>query len=114
MFFDESEVSKAIKTIPDFYSTSEFRDLIFHFQEKQYEIDDLENLLHKYNLKFLGFSNVINFSSKYLKAYPEDKKLINFKNWKEYELNNQDTFLGMYNFWCCKMSDDTEVIKNEK
>ena len=102
IFFDESKSSNSIKEIPDFYSTSEFRDLIFHFQEKHYDIKNIEQLLEQYNLTFLGFEFRQSITSKYLSYYPEDKKLINLENWRNYELNNPNTFLGMYNFWCYK------------
>ena len=102
IFHDESKISNSVKKMADFYSLSEFRDLIFHYQEKQYEIKDIEKILGNYNLSFLGFENKSNRVSKYLTNYPEDEKLINLENWKKYELNNPNTFLGMYNFWCYK------------
>ena len=86
----------------DFYSISSLRDLVFHIKEHHYTIPQLSKILTKYNLKFLGFSDLgakINYS----KNFPSDKENINLDNWHKFEVKNPETFKGMYNFWVKKV-----------
>ena len=56
------------------------------------------------NLEFLGFLNrdplII---KKKIKLFPEDKNNISLDNWHQFEINNPDTFAGMYQFWVRKI-----------
>ena len=88
----------------DFYSTSSLRDLIFHVQEHRYTIPKIQDLLKKFDLEFLGFTNS-SIKKEYSKIYPEDLKNTSLENWNNFEINNQDIFIEMYQFW---------VKKNEK
>ena len=85
----------------DFYSTSSVRDLIFHVQEHQYTIPKILNLLKKFDLEFLGFTNST-IKKEYSKIYPEDLKNTSLENWNNFEINNQDIFRQMYQFWVKK------------
>tara|TARA_Y100000816_G_scaffold276661_1_gene246062 strand:- start:292 stop:2391 length:2100 start_codon:yes stop_codon:yes gene_type:complete len=85
----------------DFYSTSSVRDLIFHVQEHRYTLPKIENLLKKFDLEFLGFTNSI-IKKEYSKIYPEDLKNTSLENWNNFEINNQDIFREMYQFWVRK------------
>ena len=60
----------------------------------------LENL----NLEFLGFCDP-KVKNKYCKLYPNDKKNISSDNWNQFEINNPDTFLEMYQFWVRKKQE---------
>ncbi len=82
----------------DFYSTSNFRDLIFHVQEHRYTLTKISKLLKKYDLEFLGFTNSL-IKKKYSKYYPSDLKNTSLENWNEFEIKNPDTFIQMYQFW---------------
>jgi len=84
----------------DFYSTSSVRDLIFHEQEYCFTIPEISQLLSKFKLNFLGFSDPI-INSKYYKVYNEDKNNL-LENWDKFEKNNPKIFNGMYNFWVKK------------
>ena len=85
----------------DFYSTSNFRDLIFHVQEHRYNLIKISKLLKKYDLEFLGFTNS-SIKKKYFKQYPNDLKNTSLENWNDFEINNPDTFIQMYQFWTKK------------
>ncbi len=85
----------------DFYSTSNVRDLIFHVQERRYNLPQITRLLRKYNLKFLGFTNSLN-KKEYTKNFPNDLKCISLENWHNFEINNPDIFKQMYQFWVKK------------
>ena len=54
---NENRNNQIFKT-GDFYSLHEFRDLIFHKMEHQYDIPSLEKLFLKNKLRFLGFQDV--------------------------------------------------------
>ena len=88
----------------DFYSTSMTRDLLFHVQEHQFTIPQISEMLKDLNLKFLGFS----FSNplvqkKFSESFPEDKNNVSLDNWYQFEINNPDIFIGMYQFWVRKI-----------
>jgi hypothetical protein len=38
----------------------------------------------------------------YRNRFPEDPAAINLRNWARFEVDNPDTFLGMYQFWVQK------------
>jgi hypothetical protein len=86
----------------DFYSTSNIRDLIFHVNENRYNLIQISDLLVKNRLEFLGFNNS-NIKNNYSKEYPEDKTNTKLENWNKYEKKNEDTFIGMYQFWVKKI-----------
>ena len=86
----------------DFYSTSSTRDLIFHVQEHRYTILEISKILKNFNLEFLGFTNYF-IKKNYSEYFPNDKKNISLDNWNKFEINNPDTFIGMYQFWVRKI-----------
>ena len=97
--------NKSIKKVfyrTDFYSTSSARDLIFHTNEHRFNLEELSKILKKLNLEFLGFVDTMK-KIEYSKIFPEDKNNISLDNWHKFELNNVDTFHGMYNFWVRKI-----------
>ena len=85
----------------DFYTTSSLRDLIFHVQEHRFSLPKISELLEKYNLEFLGFTNS-SIKKDYSKYYPNDLNLTSLKNWNDFEIKNPDIFKGMYQFWVKK------------
>ena len=89
----------------DFYSTSSLRDLIFHVQEHRYTLPKISNLLKKFDLEFLGFTNST-IKKEYSKIYPQDIKNTSIENWNDFEINNQDIFREMYQFWVRKKIND--------
>ena len=88
----------------DFYSTSDVRDLLFHVQEHQFTIPQISEMLKDLNLEFLGFfiSNPL-VKKKFSKSFPEDKKNVSLDNWYQFEINNPDIFISMYQFWVRKI-----------
>ena len=88
----------------DFFSLSECRDLLFHVQEAQFTLPQIEEVLGSLNLKFLGFE-IGNHKvlRKFKDAHPDRSALISLSQWHEFELENPDTFIGMYQFWCQKL-----------
>jgi hypothetical protein len=94
----------AICNIRDFFSLSECRDLLFHVQENRFTLLWIEAALETLKLKFLGFEMQ---NQTVLREFGKTHSLGDEKNffplWHTFELNNPDTFRGMYQFWCKKM-----------
>ena len=89
-------------TMRDFYSTSEFIDLLMHVQEIDYTTDELVELFEE-DYNFLGFvfaesKEKLNYKSK----FPNDIKMLNLNNWKNYEQKEPNVFSAMYQFWLQK------------
>tara|TARA_B100001989_G_scaffold242481_1_gene209288 strand:- start:3095 stop:4537 length:1443 start_codon:yes stop_codon:yes gene_type:complete len=105
MIFDlpEDNPARLVLSRHDFYSTSGCRDLLFHEQEIQITIPEIEKILRALNLCFDGFNTLpANIIQKYNTSYPDDPEGVNLKNWHDFELKNPDIFKGMYQFWCSR------------
>ena len=87
----------------DFFSLSNCRDLLFHVQEHRFTLPQIEEALKDLNLDFLGFE-MRNKStlSKFKESHPNSNALTSLSLWHKFELDNPDTFIGMYQFWCQK------------
>ncbi len=99
---DSSEISR-LRVIRDFFSLSECRDLLFHVQEHRFTVPQIEDALNTLGLKFLGFENSNGAVAAFGKVHPGKNALTSLSRWHEFELDNPDTFQGMYQFWCRKI-----------
>ena len=91
-----------ISSIMDFYSLSEFRDLLFHVKEHRFTIPKIKDALDSLGLSFCGFQSdsiIRNFKAKNF----ELNDLYNLNLWNEFETSWPDTFIVMYQFWCQKI-----------
>jgi 2-polyprenyl-3-methyl-5-hydroxy-6-metoxy-1,4-benzoquinol methylase/Tfp pilus assembly protein PilF len=84
----------------DFYSMSEFRDLLFHVQEHQFSLPQIKTILDDLGFTFLGFET--SARNAYLKRFPGDPVGDNLDNWHIFERENPATFAQMYQFWAQK------------
>ena len=84
-----------------FFSMSECRDLLFHVQEHQFTLPQIEESLESLELKFRGFE-MRNYKvlKKFRDSHSSSSALTSLSLWHEFELNNPDTFTSMYQFWC--------------
>lgn len=88
----------------DFYSISEVRDLLFHVQEHQFNLPEIEGVLRDFGLKFLGFEfSNLSIYQKFAKVYPGEQALTSLQLWHQFELKNPRFFAGMYQFWVQKI-----------
>jgi tetratricopeptide (TPR) repeat protein/SAM-dependent methyltransferase len=87
---------------PDFASTSACRDLLFHAQERQLELVDIQSFLAHENLAFLGFELEERVLARYRARFPDDRAMTNLENWHLFEQESPSTFAGMYQFWIQK------------
>jgi hypothetical protein len=83
----------------DFFSTSDCRDLLFHTQEHQLNLNDIAQFLSDHNLNFLGFEIDRSVTRAYKHRFPDDPSATNLRYWCIYEEENPYTFIGMYQFW---------------
>jgi SAM-dependent methyltransferase len=100
----ENPLLQKLTYTSDFHSTSTVRDLLFHVQEQRFTIPQISKILKDLDLEFLGFS----FSDplikkRFSKSFPEDKNNISLDNWHQFEINNSNIFIGMYQFWVRKI-----------
>jgi Tfp pilus assembly protein PilF/2-polyprenyl-3-methyl-5-hydroxy-6-metoxy-1,4-benzoquinol methylase len=91
-----------LSKMPDFYSTSECRDLVFHVQEHRLTLDRIESFLSESGLHFVGFELDPRVLHQYRTRFTDDPAGINLRNWARFEADNPDTFAAMYHFWIQK------------
>jgi len=96
---------QSLTKIPDFYSTSECRDLVFHVQEHRVTLEQIEAFLSDSGLNFVGFELDPCALHQYRARFTDDPTATNLRNWARFEADNPDTFLGMYQFWIQKPVD---------
>jgi tetratricopeptide (TPR) repeat protein/SAM-dependent methyltransferase len=93
---------QSLSKIPDFYSSSECRDLAFHVQEHCLTLDQIESFLSESGLNFIGFELDPQILHQYCTRFTGDPAGTNLRNWARFEADNPDTFIGMYQFWIQK------------
>ena len=86
----------------DFYSLSMVRDLFFHVQEHRFTIPQISKIINDFNLDFLGFYIKDSVKKKFSQMFPEDTKNLSLDNWDQFEKDNPDSFINMYQFWMRK------------
>lgn len=86
----------------DFFSTSMCRDMLFHVQEHRMSLDGIGTFVRKYDLAFLGFEIDAAVLHAYRQRFPDDTAATNLAQWRVFEDENPDTFIGMYQFWVQK------------
>jgi len=95
---------KLILNSNDLYSMSTLKDLLFHVKEHRFTINQIQKSLSDLKMKFCGFeADTMTVSNFKLTNFGEDD-LYDLNKWEEYEQKNPRTFLGMYQFWCQKLS----------
>ena len=95
---DKMEIHRTV----DFYNLSMLKDLLFHPQEKFYNLEALKKIFESNKLEFLGFNlgqaGLLVNKNTYLKLFPNDVNLTNLDNWSKYEKKYPMTFKSMYQF----------------
>ena len=104
----EDQHHKAVSSFADFYCLSELRDLLFHVKEHQFTITEIEHMLTKLKLDFCGFESDRALNA-FISQNPFPDSLYSLSAWSAFENQNQDVFSGMYQFWCQKRGDTSNV-----
>ena len=95
------ECHKPLTKLGDFFSLSEFRDLVFHVKEHLFTLPQISNCLNELGLKFCGFENtdaILDFRE----LHGDEADIYDLGLWHQYEERNPQAFAGMYQFWCQK------------
>jgi tetratricopeptide (TPR) repeat protein/SAM-dependent methyltransferase len=101
----DSELAK-ICARQSFFTLSECRDLLFHVQEHRFTLPQIDAALKTLGLRFLGFDLEDRKTlTSFKKSHPESDAPASLPLWHLFELENPDTFRGMYQFWCRKPPD---------
>jgi len=94
-----AKLGAALGGLIDFYATSECRDLVFHVQERNFTLREIESAISTLGLQFLGFKFAsYTIYKDYSARFPDDPSRTKLSNWITYEEENPDTFINMYNF----------------
>jgi tetratricopeptide (TPR) repeat protein/SAM-dependent methyltransferase len=102
MAMDKTASIRKVLNFGDFFSLSECRDLLFHVQEQRFTLPRIVQFLNENSLVFLGFDVLPEVIEKYTKRFPEDAAARNLDLWNQFEQENPDTFVQMYQFWVQK------------
>jgi 2-polyprenyl-3-methyl-5-hydroxy-6-metoxy-1,4-benzoquinol methylase len=89
-----------LKLGPDFYSTSEFRDLAVHVRERCIRLAEIRSFLADNSLAFRGFWIDPAHLDRFHRQFPAEPWPGRLEAWEEFEAANPHTFAAMYNFWC--------------
>jgi len=103
MKLDESAGFLPVLGLPDFFSTSACRDMLFHVQEHRMTLGFIGAFLSENKLQFFGFDIGAHVLQAYRRRFPDDRAATNLGRWEIFENENPDTFLGMYQFWIQKV-----------
>jgi SAM-dependent methyltransferase len=91
--------AKSVTSWPDFSSTSECRDLLFHVQEHQLTLPVIADWLRLLGLTLVGLDVPAPVRAAYRRRYPEDRPATDLGRWHAFETDHPNTFRGMYQFW---------------
>jgi len=88
----------AIARNEDFYSMSGCRDLLFHVHEVCFSLPQIEAMIARLGLRFLGFEfpDSGQTLSRYRARFADPADL---QSWHRFEAEHPDTFARMYQFW---------------
>jgi len=98
--FDEGSPLRDVARYPDFFTTSECRDLLFHVQEHQLTIAEIKAFIAAERLSFIGFTGEAALA--YRRRFPNDSAMTDLDRWQQFETENPTLFSGMYQFWVQK------------
>jgi 2-polyprenyl-3-methyl-5-hydroxy-6-metoxy-1,4-benzoquinol methylase len=94
-------LSKVVNWL-DFFSTSRCRDLLFHAQEHQFTLPDIDAFLRANELEFLGFDLPVGALRNFRQRFPNYGTMNDLALWHTFELENPSLFTSMYQFWIRK------------
>jgi tetratricopeptide (TPR) repeat protein/SAM-dependent methyltransferase len=93
---------KALMESSDFFTVSECRDLLFHVQESRLTLRQIAAFIDEEKLILLGFDADATLLKEYGSRFPADKAQTDLASWHEFEMENPESFTGMYQFWIQK------------
>ena len=99
----ENKKLQSIRGLLDFFSLSNFRDLLFNYTEHTYDFIKIKELLESKKLNFIAFNEMNpNVKNSFKNHFPNENDEVNLELWDKFEKIYPKTFLGMYRFWVNK------------
>ena len=99
----ENKKLQSIRGLRDFFSLSNFRDLLFNYTEHTYDFIKIKELLESKKLNFIAFNEMNpNVKNSFKNHFPNENDEVNLELWDKFEKIYPKTFLGMYRFWVKK------------
>jgi len=96
---------QSIRGLLDFFSLSNFRDLLFNYTEHTYDLIKIKKLLENKKLGFISFNEMHpNLIKSFQTHFPNKNELAKLESWDKFEKIYPKTFLGMYRFWVKKIN----------
>jgi SAM-dependent methyltransferase len=99
---DDARRFASVVESPDFYTTSECRDLLFHAHETRFTLLQVRDLLRDAGVRMIGFVLDPRVQARYAAEFPQDPDRTSFERWSAFEARHPDTFIGMYVLWAQK------------
>lgn len=99
---DCPQALKPLTAFGDFFGLSACRDLLFHAQEHRTSLLDIQALLDRLRLDFVGLHVEPSVLSHFRSRFPEEGAVHDLDRWHQYEIEHPDTFISMYQFWVQK------------
>jgi tetratricopeptide (TPR) repeat protein len=95
---------KSTSNLFDFFTASGCRDLFFHAQEHQFNLLQINEIIKKLGLTFLGFEfhSYDEHIKREFKQQIPDGSEYSLLDWHKFELANPNTFISMYQMWLKK------------
>jgi SAM-dependent methyltransferase len=85
----------------DFFTASAFRDLVMHVREHQFTLPEIDAMLKRNGLKFLGFCNRAATAAQRRMPPATVRRIArDLKAWDRLEQRQPETFEDMYEFFC--------------
>jgi SAM-dependent methyltransferase len=91
-----------LKISRDFYTTSNFRDLVLHVSERPVTIPEIGQFLSDNGVVFKGFQLAPESFRLFQERFPGETWPGGLKSWAQFEDEHPRLFDGMYNFWCTR------------
>jgi tetratricopeptide (TPR) repeat protein/SAM-dependent methyltransferase len=98
----EGEVAKDVANSPDFFTTSECRDMLFHVHEYQMTLSEIADFIAENGIEFLGFIADASIVHQFQARFPQAEAMADLALWDAFETDNPGAFAGMYQFWVRK------------
>jgi SAM-dependent methyltransferase len=95
---DDGSLLQSLARADDFFSASEFRDMLFHVQEHRITLPEIKLFLAENRLEFAGFNLGQAALRQFGARFPGPSALLDLDAWHRYEVEEPSTFLGMYQF----------------
>jgi SAM-dependent methyltransferase len=98
MAADDGSLLHSLARADDFFSASEFRDMLFHVQEHRITLPEIKFFLAENKLEFAGFNLGLAALRQFGARFPGASALLDLDAWHRFEVEEPSTFLGMYQF----------------